>query len=107
MRVCEWSFKGTCCSNVTFSGQTGVEGWPDLEVGHRGEFVPLDCLSAEVKVFKAEGDSSQIAVLSQRLGTEHTELKFPLLQCFLTVTAIHQLQKETEVELLNSFKGHL
>lgn len=68
----------------------------DLEVGHHGELVPLDGLSAQVKVLKAEGYATQIAVLSQRLGTEHAQLKFPLLQGFLTVAAVHQLQIKTE-----------
>lgn len=77
-----------------------VEDWwggsLDLEVGHHGELVPLHSLSAQVKVLKAEGYATQIAVLSQRLCTEHAQLKFPLLQGFLTVATVHQLRIKTE-----------
>lgn len=58
--------------------KTGREGLLDLEVGHRGELVPLDSLSAQVKVLNTEGDATQKVVLSQRLGTEHAQLKLSL-----------------------------
>ncbi len=76
--------------------ETGGEESLDLKVGHRCELVPLDSLSAQVKVFKAEGDATQTAVLSQRLCTEHTQLKFPLFQGFLTVATVHQLRTKRE-----------
>lgn len=33
--------------------------------------VPLDCFLAQVKIFQAEGDATQVAVLTQILSTEH------------------------------------
>lgn len=76
----------------------------DLEVGHHGELVPLHGLTAQVKVLKAEGYATQIAVLSQRLCTEHAQLKFPLLQGFLTVAAVHQLQIKDRMKLFIGFR---
>lgn len=65
-----------------------------LEVGDGRQFVPLDRLLAEVKVFESECDAAQKVVLTQRLGTEHAQLKLPQAQGFLAVATVHQLWRK-------------
>lgn len=68
--------------NAAFVWRSGVvpgfrRGRWGLEVGDGREFVPLDRLLAEVKVFESERDAAQKVVLTQRLGAEHAQLKLP------------------------------
>lgn len=69
-----------------------VPKW-SLEVGDGGQLVPLDRLLGEVKVFDFERDAAQVAVLSQRLCTEHAQLELPQTQRLLAVAAVHQLRR--------------
>lgn len=62
------------------------------EVGYRRELVPLDGLFAQVKVLKAEGDSAQVTVLTQRLRTEHAQLQLPLAQRLFIEVTVHKLR---------------
>lgn len=65
-----------------------------LEVGDGSEFVPLDRLLAEVKVFESERDAAQKVVLTQWLGTENAQLKLPQAQGLFAVATVHQLWRE-------------
>lgn len=63
----------------------------ELEVGDGRQFVPLDRLLAEVKVFESERDAAQEVVLTQRLGAEHAQLELTQAQGFFAVAAVNQL----------------
>lgn len=85
--------------NAAFVWRGGVvpgfgRGRWGLEVGDGRKFVPLDRFLAEVKVFESERDAAQKVVLTQRLCTEHAQLKFPQAQGFLAVATVHQLRRE-------------
>lgn len=81
----------------------------ESEVGNGCQFVPLDRLFAEVKVFESERDAAQKVVFTQRLGTEHAQLQLPQAERFLAVATVHQLgrgERETAVrclKVLNTF----
>lgn len=73
-----------------------------LEVGDGRQFVPLDSLLAEVKVFESERDAAQKVVLTQRLGTEHAQLELPQAQGFLAVATVHQLWRKRREKLISA-----
>lgn len=69
-----------------------------LEVGNCCQFVPLDRLFAEVKVFESERDAAQKVVFTQWLSTEHAQLQLPQSKRFFAVAAVHQLRKQEREE---------
>lgn len=89
----EWRERSFCLERRSRSQASGRGRW-GLEVGDGGEFVPLDRLLAEVKVFESKRDAAQKVVLTQRLSTEHAQLKLTQAQGFLAVATVHQLWRK-------------